>query len=229
MILKQLIKILKEDLQYEFKNVDLINEAITHRSFNGRNNERLEFLGDGILNFIIAEQLFQLFPTLKEGELSRLRSNLVKEETLATLARQLNLSQSIRLGIGEAKSGGALRDSILADALEAIIAAIYLDSSFEICRERVLAWYKPLLKKVNPKKPMKDPKSALQELLQAEKFSLPEYNIVRTKGEAHQQTFWVSCTVAEISYTSEGQGQSRRKAEQAAAQNFLTYLLKKRK
>lgn len=212
-------------LGYQFNSIDLLRRALTHRSYKKENNERLEFLGDGILNFVIAEYLFSQFAQLNEGDLSRLRASLVKGETLAKLARQFELNHYICLGIGELKSGGAERDSILADALEAIIGAIYLDSDFAYCRSRVLSWYHPMLEQLDINNTDKDPKTQLQEFLQSKKYSLPQYKIIRVEGEAHDQTFYVLCFVENLQTEAIGYGKSRRKAEQMAAQILMKQLI----
>lgn len=218
------IDYLSKRLSYTFKERSLLVAALTHRSVRGHNNERLEFLGDSILNFIIAEGLFHRYPKAKEGELSRLRAMLVKGETLATLANEFFLGDYLRLGVGELKSGGAQRESILADALEAIIGAIYLDAGFEECKQRVLGWYESRLQALSPSKMLKDPKTRLQELLQAKKYPLPSYDILKIEGEAHEQTFYVVCHVEGFVKDTQGKGRSRRKAEQEAAKKFLMLL-----
>jgi ribonuclease-3 len=217
------LDILITKLNYQFNNPILLKAALTHRSVPGNNNERLEFLGDSVLNCVIATALYQRFPQAKEGELSRLRANLVKGETLAKLAQEFELSHYLRLGAGEIRSGGAQRESILADALEAVIGAIYLDSNFDICKSLILSWFDPRLNAV-ASTDLKDPKTELQEYLQAKKYPLPNYAIVEITGEAHAQFFHIQCQVAELSLISEGHGRSRRKAEQEAAKNLLELL-----
>lgn len=215
------LQLLVEKIDYTFSDIKLLQSALTHRSVRGANNERLEFLGDAALNFIIAEALYQKHPEAREGELSRLRASLVKGETLAVLARQFKIANYLRLGAGELKSGGAHRASIQADAIEAIIGAILLDSDFETCQEVILSWYQSRLDASDLVKELKDPKTQLQEYLQSKKYPLPQYSILKIKGEAHAQVFQVKCKVKGLAYSSEGQGQSRRKAEQEAATNFL--------
>lgn len=210
-------------LNYQFNNLALLKAALTHRSVPGNNNERLEFLGDSVLNCVIATTLYQRFPKAKEGELSRLRASLVKGETLAKLAKEFDLSHYLRLGAGEIRSGGAERESILADALEAVIGAIYLDANFDACKELVLSWFGPRLDAV-ASFDLKDPKTELQEYLQAKKYPLPIYSIIAITGEAHAQLFHIQCQVAELNLVSEGQGRNRRKAEQEAAKNLLEIL-----
>ncbi len=208
-------------LGYEFKDKELLQLALTHRSVSDKNNERLEFLGDSLLNFIIAEALFHHYPNLKEGELSRLRSNLVNGTTLAALAREFRVGDCLILGIGELKSGGFQRDSILADSLEAIIAAIYLDSDFQKCREKVLAWFDGRLKNVLTMKHLKDPKTRLQEYLQSHQLPLPQYSILAVEGEAHAQIFHVQCKVQGLDIVTKSEATTRRSAEQQAAEDFL--------
>lgn len=208
-------------LGYAFKDPQLLERALTHRSVPGGNNERLEFLGDSVINFIMAAELYERFPNAKEGQLSRLRSTFVKGETLAEIAKDLQLGDAIRLGPGELKSGGFERVSILEDVMEAITGAIYLDSSMDICRECVLRWYGDRLDQASLQNQYKDPKTQLQELLQKDRFPLPEYVLVKTEGEAHEQTFYIHCVVESVGLTAEGVGTSRRRAEQQAAERML--------
>ena len=208
-------------LNYHFTNEDLLQTALTHRSASKKNNERLEYLGDSILNFVIAEALFEQFPTYDEGILSRMRSSLVKQDSLADIGRDLKLGDYLKLGVGELKSGGFQRDSILADAVEAIIAAIYLDSDFETCKKTVLLWFADKLKTIPPDLHQKDAKTRLQEYLQARQLSLPKYDIVKTEGEGHEQRFFVRCLVSDLNNESMGEGSSHRRAEQNAAENYL--------
>lgn len=212
---------LAKRLSHSFVNDNLLTQALTHRSFGAHNNERLEFLGDGALNFIIANQLYQRFPKLAEGDLSRLRAQLVKEATLSDLAISLNLGDALRLGEGELKSAGWRRPSILADALEAIIGAIYLDSGFAAAEAFVLGLYTGKLETIDPNVIDKDPKSLLQELLQSKKIAVPEYTVTFTSGEAHAQKFVVECFVEKYAIRTVGEGTSRRIAEQQAAQLAL--------
>lgn len=213
-----------QKLGYEFHNPGLLEAALTHRSIRGNNNERLEFLGDSIVNFIIAAALYQQFPNAKEGDLSRLRASLVKGDTLAELAQEFELGSYLRLGAGELKSGGFRRKSILADAMEAVIAAIYLDGGMAVCQERVLRWYELRLQEIGRGSGLKDPKTRLQEFLQARKISLPDYSVLSIQGEAHQQIFRVACRIEKYAYVTEGVGSSRRSAEQQAAQKYLEFL-----
>ncbi|MDX9951077.1 MAG: ribonuclease III [Methylophilaceae bacterium] len=205
-------------LDYQFRQSSLLQQALTHRSHGSQNNERLEFLGDGVLNFIIAHQLYRRFPKLSEGDLSRMRAQLVKEPTLSEVAVELGLGDHLRLGEGELKSGGWRRPSVLADALEAIIGAAYLDGGFEAAEAMVVRLFSPLLEKLDPKAIGKDPKSRLQEYLQGRKMDLPEYKLLATEGEAHCQTFQVECHIARMNITTAGHGTSRRAAEQQAAE-----------
>ncbi len=205
-------------IAYDFQNESLLIQALTHRSHSGANNERLEFLGDGALNFIIAHQLFKRFPNLSEGDLSRLRAQLVKESTLSEIAITLNLGESLRLGEGELKSSGWRRPSVLADALEAIIGAVFLDGGFDAAEAFVVGIYKPLLDQINPKAIDKDPKSLLQEYLQGRKMDLPEYSVLATEGDAHCQIFRVECHIPKLKITTHGEAASRRAAEQQAAE-----------
>ena len=208
-------------LIYKFVNVNLLNQALTHRSYSAQNNERLEYLGDGALNFIIANQLFQRFPTLAEGDLSRLRAQLVKEATISEIAFSLDLGEALKLGEGELKSAGWRRPSILADALEAIIGAVYLDGGFTAAEALVLHLYMDKLNTIDPNIIDKDPKSLLQELLQGKKSAVPEYTVTQTSGEAHAQLFVVECNIPKHNIHTIGEGASRRVAEQQAAQLAL--------
>jgi ribonuclease-3 len=212
-------------LGYSFKDEKWLKLALTHRSVSGNhNNERLEFLGDSILGMIIAEYLYQQFPQEKEGRLTRLRANLVKQDSLAEIARQLKLGDYLHLGAGELKSGGFRRDSILADALEAILGAIYLDAqNIDPCRECLLRWYGQRLQEVGVEVVLKDPKSRLQEYLQSRHLTLPTYSVQATWGEDHNQTFQVQCLIDNIPPVL-ATGASRRHAEQAAATIILQQL-----
>ncbi len=214
---------LKSHLDYKFADEDLLETALTHRSVTQNNNERLEYLGDAVLGMVIAEELYIRFPRANEGELSRLRASLVKGETLAEIALSFDLGDMIRLGQGELKSGGFRRKSILADAFEAILGAIYLDGGFESCRTIILKQFSSRLDTVSPETAEKDPKTRLQEYLQASKQSLPGYEIVDVTGEEHAQTFTVECVVTGMPPVR-AQGSSRRKAEQATAVIILEKL-----
>lgn len=215
------VKTLCRRLGYDFKDADLIKWALTHRSAGSPHNERLEFLGDGILNFVVALALFERFPSANEGELSRLRATLVKQDTLAKLARNLKIGDALQLGSGELKSGGFRRDSILADALEAIFGAVYLDRGFDACRQLILHHYAEDFALATPGEVLKDPKTRLQEVLQSRKIALPQYRMVSVTGEAHEQTFRLACAIPGLGVETEGIGSSRRKAEQEAAAKAL--------
>ncbi|MCB5184795.1 ribonuclease III [Methylobacillus gramineus] len=220
---------LVRQLAHDFKDKELLTRALTHRSYASVNNERLEFLGDGVLNFLVAHQLYQRFPKLPEGDLSRLRAQLVKEQTLSEIAISLSVGDFLKLGEGELKSGGWRRPSVLADALEAIIGAIFLDGGYPAAEAVVIRLFQPLLEKIDPQAIGKDAKSLLQEYLQGRKIDLPEYEVLATEGEAHCQTFRVSCHIPKFQITSEGKGSSRRAAEQLAAQAAYEQLLEKGK
>lgn len=211
-------------LGHVFRTEALLHQALTHRSFGSPHNERLEFLGDSVLNCVIATQLFQRFPELAEGELSRLRANLVRQDALVRVAQGLQVGDHLRLGEGELKSGGFRRPSILADAVEALIGATYLDGGFEAASRVVERLYESQLAQLDPRESGKDPKTALQEFLQARKLSLPVYTLVGTRGEAHAQEFEVECRVASMELQASGRGSSRRAAEQAAAAAVLDRL-----
>ncbi|CSD42802.1 ribonuclease III [Vibrio cholerae] len=215
---------LTSKLGYTFKETELLNLALTHRSANGKHNERLEFLGDSILSFVIADELYRRFPKVNEGDMSRMRATLVRGNTLAELGREFDLGDYLKLGPGELKSGGFRRDSILADAVEAIIGAIYLDSDLETARSIVLEWYHGRLEEIKPGASQKDPKTRLQEFLQGRRKPLPVYTVTNIKGEAHNQEFTVACEVAGMDKPVIGKGTSRRKAEQAAAETALEQL-----
>ena len=202
---------------YQFDNTELLQQALTHRSYGASHNERLEFLGDSVLNCVIAAELFRLFPGLAEGDLSRLRASLVNQQSLHEIALQIELGTQLLLGEGELKSGGTHRPSILADALEALIGAVFLDGGFEAARGTVLYLFDHPLKSSNPLTLGKDAKTQLQEFLQARRIPLPQYSVVTTAGEAHEQTFCVECVIPELKIRTQGKGPSRRSAEQIAA------------
>lgn len=208
---------LLKKLDYQFNDVRLFERALTHRSKSSDNYERLEFLGDSILGLTISGKLFDLYPKLSEGALTRLRATLVRKETLAKLARQLNLGDYLRLGSGELKSGGHNRDSILADALEAIFGAIYLDGGIEAARCAILKLYEQTLGQISPKTLQKDPKTRLQEYLQKHSQTLPQYRTLEVTGVAHKQHFVVECLAPGLTESVRGEGSTRRKAEQQAA------------
>jgi len=205
-----------------FANRALLEQAVTHRSHSARHNERLEFLGDSVLNFVVAALLFERYAKIDEGDLSRVRSNLVKQAALAGIAQKLDLSQYLRLGEGELKSGGFRRPSILADTLEAVFGAVFLDGGFDAARAVITRLYEPVLVNIDPKTLGKDPKTLLQEFLQGRKLSLPLYTVVATYGAAHDQQFEVECAVgAPFDVRVTAAGASRRAAEQAAAQRAM--------
>nr|WP_283777753.1 ribonuclease III [Sansalvadorimonas sp. 2012CJ34-2] len=215
---------MERKLGYTFNDPDLAVLALTHRSYGGRNNERLEFLGDSIVNFLIAEDLFRRFPEAREGQLSRLRARMVRGKTLAELAREFGLGDFLLLGSGELKSGGFRRESILADTVEALLGAIFLDSGMDACRERVQVWYASRLETLSvTDQHNKDPKTRLQEFLQSRQQKLPDYELLSVEGKAHDQTFRVSCHVQGLDST-EGTGSSRRVAEQQSARRALVAL-----
>jgi len=223
---KKNIQSLEKILNYNFNDKNLLELALTHRSFQGKNNERLEFLGDSILNFIIAELLFKKFNALPEGDLSRLRSQLVKSATLSEIGILLNLGDYLILGEGELKSSGWRRPSILADSVEAIIGAVFIDGGIKASHNLIINWFKDRIDSINPNDIEKDSKSLLQELLQAKKIPLPDYNVISIEGEAHCQYFKVSCTIPKLGVTIEGEGSSRKIAEQGAAEEMLKKLKK---
>lgn len=208
---------LERSLGHNFSCRELLELALTHRSHGTSHNERIEFLGDSILNCVVAVLLFERFADLREGELSRLRANLVRQETLFEIALTLSLGDYLLLGEGELKSGGSRRPSILADALEAVFGAVFLDAGFEKAREVILDLYQPLLAGINPYHANKDPKTALQELLQGRHLPLPQYVLQATRGEAHDQEFEVECRIPALDIRATGSGASRRAAEQEAA------------
>ncbi|GLX79416.1 ribonuclease 3 [Thalassotalea insulae] len=216
---------LSKKLGYQFNAPELLLQALTHRSAKGAHNERLEFLGDSILGFVIAQALFEKFPRENEGDLTRMRSSLVKGVTLAEIARNFGLGEYLILGPGELKSGGHRRDSILEDAVEAIIGAIFLDSDIETCKKLILTWFAQRLNTIKPGLEQKDPKTRLQEYLQGRKIPLPLYEVIATSGQSHNQEFTVKCTTSEIDTEVITKGSSRRKAEQAAASKVLDIIM----
>jgi len=215
------VTLLQTRLGHNFKNAVLLQQALTHRSHSSVHNERLEFLGDSILNCVVASLLFDRYSKIDEGDLSRLRANLVKQQSLYEIAQRLELSQFLRLGEGELKSGGFRRPSILADTLEALFGAIYLDAGFDVARDVIRALYIPILDSVDPKTLGKDAKTLLQEYLQGKKIALPQYNVVATHGAAHNQEFEIECLVPKLDIQVFGTGGSRRAGEQAAAKLAL--------
>ncbi len=216
---------LYQTLGYQFQQSAHLQTALTHRSAGNPNNERLEFLGDALLSLIIGEFLFQRFPKAKEGQLTRLRASLVKGETLAEIAQELELGHHLCLGMGEQRSGGWRRNSTLADALEAVIGAIYLDSDLLNCQQVVLKWFESRLSNLSTSTIEKDPKTCLQEYLQARQQPLPDYQVLKMQGPAHNQHFEVQCQIEGLKATR-GRGDSRRRAEQDAAYHALKLLKK---
>lgn len=210
-------------LGYTFSDKSWLDTALTHRSVGTPNNERLEFLGDAILSFIIADELYKRFPQASEGQLSRLRANLVKGETLAVIAKSLDLGDYLNLGSGELKTGGFRRASILAGAMEALIGAVYRDGGIKACRRIVVAVYRDRLDHISPTQNLKDPKTRLQELLQAQRRPIPTYQVKSVDGQAHTQVFHVECRF-DGGVMTVGEGSTRRKAEQDAAQKALDHL-----
>jgi len=218
------IAVLMQRIGYAFRDETLLETALTHRSAKSNNNERMEFLGDSILSYFISIELYQRFPEATEGELSRLRASLVKGETLGKIAAELELSEYLVMGTGELKSGGYRRSSTMADAFEAIIGAIYLDGGFDAAQDFVKRFFTERLDECDPRNAQKDPKTRLQEFMQAQSRPLPEYEVVETQGKAHNQTFRVSCRVDNLQELFYGTGTSRRKAEQMAANAALEVL-----
>jgi ribonuclease III len=216
-------------LGYAFADPDLLRQALTHRSYGTPNYERLEFIGDAVLDCVVALALFQRFPTTAEGDLSRARAHLVNQETLAQVARRLDLGGALRLGEGELRSGGADRASILADALEAVFGAVFLDGGFDAARRVIDAVFADVLRDADPTTLGKDPKTRLQEWLQAKRVPVPEYAIVGTSGEAHAQKFEVECRIPQLAIVASGSGPSRRAAEQDAAQAALAAVAEARR
>jgi ribonuclease-3 len=215
---------LESRLGYRFRNAALLDQALTHRSYGSPHNERLEFLGDGVLGCVVAELLYSRFPSLSEGKLTRLRAGLVREETLFDLARKLGLGEHLNLGDGELANTGGPRASILADALEAMFGAVLLDGGYDAARAAVLAVYGDALQELDPDRTRKDAKTRLQEYLQGRHSPLPEYRVTATRGAAHLQTFEVECVVTELGVRSSGSGSSRQRAEQQAAEGMLREL-----
>lgn len=211
-------------LEYSFQNPALLEQALRHRSSGGRHNERLEFLGDGLLNFVIADELYKRRPHANEGELSRFRASFVREATLVDLAQALQLGDFLTLGSGELKSGGFRRNSTLADAFEAVLGAVYLDGGFEPARKLVCMLYRQRLEHMPAELGLKDPKTRLQEFLQSRQRALPDYRVLDTIGQDHAQTFIVECRIEGLPTPTQGRGTSRRGAEQAAADAALAII-----
>lgn len=215
---------LQSRLGYRFRDTALLDQALTHRSYGSPHNERLEFLGDGVLGCVVAEFLYGRFPSLPEGKLTRLRAGLVREETLCERARELELNKYMHLGEGELANSGGPRASILADAMEAVFGAVLLDGGYDAARAAVLAVYGNALQELDPDRTRKDAKTRLQEYLQARRSPLPHYRVTATRGAAHHQIFEVECVVAELDVRSTGSGTSRQRAEQQAAEGVLKEL-----
>ena len=209
---------------HRFADDSLLRQALTHRSANPRHNERLEFLGDALVNLFVAQALYQRWPKADEGALTRARAELVRESSLAAIARELNLGEHLQLGPGEMKSGGHRRDSILADALEALVAAIHLDAGFDVCRAAVLPWFLPRIEALPAGQVGKDAKTRLQEWLQARQAELPEYTLIDSQGDDHDRIFQIRCSIQTPVLTAEGSSSSRRIAEQQAAERLLQQL-----
>jgi ribonuclease III len=222
--LKTSVEWLRDSLGYEFRDAGLLESALTHRSAGGAHNERLEFLGDAILNCVVAMMVFREFPNSNEGDLSRFRATLVSGEALASLATEMDIGDRLIMGSGELKSGGFRRKSILADALEAIIGAIYLDGGFDAARTVVEEAFVVKLTNLPSATELKDPKTRLQEALQAKGFPIPQYHVESISGQAHHQVFKVSCHAVALNISAQGEGQSRRAAEQAAAKSLLSQI-----
>ena len=217
---------LEERLGHRFSDARLLEQALTHRSRGADNNERLEFLGDGVLGCAVADELYGRYPQLSEGKLTRLRASLVREETLAEVGKALGMDRLLRLGEGELAAGPEPRPSILADAVEAVLGAVFLDGGYAAARSVVLAVFGAHLDRLDPERPAKDAKTRLQELLQARHRRLPEYRVVGVEGEAHRQSFRVECSVEGLDLRATGTGTSRQRAEQQAARALLELLEK---
>jgi len=216
---------LEKTLRYRFQNADLYQQALTHRSATNRNNERLEFLGDAVLDFVVSEAVYLARPDSAEGDLSKLRASLVKDESLAEIALELGLGEHLILGSGERKTGGHRRESILADALEAIFGAVFLDSGFAAAKEVIAHVYEQRYRELPDVKDLRDPKTQLQEWLQARKMALPDYELVNVSGKEHRRKFTVRCTVVEESASADAEASTRRKAEQKAARKLIEILI----
>ena len=215
------MKKLQKNISYQFSDIELLSKALTHRSVSKQNNERLEFLGDSVLGSIISEELYSRHSNIDEGQLSRLRSHLVRGNTLANLAKKLDISENLRLGQGELKSGGFRRESILADTFEAILGAVFLDSDYLTVKKVVLNLFSDLLNEVKSEESLKDFKTQLQEMLQKKGYDLPKYELLQTKGKDHNAVFYVSCHVEVLKIKVEKNAKSIKRAEQACAQSIL--------
>ncbi len=213
---------IEDKIGYRFHDRKLLTQALTHRSHGTPHNERLEFLGDSVLNCVIATLLYQRFPEIAEGDLSRVRANLVNQQSLHDLATSLDLGLHVMLGQGELRSGGSARPSILADALEALFGAVFLEGGFEVVSDVIASLFEPVMSELDPTAVAKDPKTRLQELLQGKRMALPLYTVVNVSGQAHDQVFRVECTIEEMAIQTFGEGSSRRAAEQDAAEQAYT-------
>jgi ribonuclease-3 len=222
--LNKAISWLDNTLQFRFQNADLFEQALTHRSATRRNNERLEFLGDAVLEFVVSEAVYRVRPDVSEGDLTKLRASLVKEDTLAQIALELGLGEHLILGSGERKTGGHRRESILADALEAIFGAVFLDSGIDAAKAVIDRVYESRYLELPAMKDLRDPKTRLQEWLQARRMSLPVYDLAEVSGKGHKQRFVVTCTIVETSSVTDGESTTRRKAEQKAARKMVERL-----
>lgn len=223
------INLLQKKLGYFFEKIDLLLRALTHKSFSNQHNERLEFLGDAVLNYSITNILYQRYNHINEGDMSRMRSNLVCSQTLAELAKEFDLGSYLKLGHGELKNKGYNRESILANTVEAVIGGIFLDKDINTIETLIANWYKLRLNKTNPENKQKDPKTLLQEYLQHHRLPLPIYYISQIQGQDHDQIFIINCQVSNLAYPAVGHGSSRRKAEQVAAENALKFLIETNK
>lgn len=219
-----LINKLQEKIGYIFNSREILIQALTHRSASQSHNERLEFLGDSILSYAISNALYHKFPYVDEGVLSRIRATLVRKNTLAEIAQEFNLGQYLRLGLGELKNGGFLRESILANAIEALMGSIFLDSNIQITEKLILKWYDRRLRRINLDNKHKDPKTCLQEFMQGLHLPLPVYSVIQVTGESHNQKFTIHCQIKNLNYPIIGNGFSRQKAEQDAANKALRIL-----
>jgi len=211
-------------INYRFTDQQFLQEALTHRSLGAKNNERLEFLGDSVLNLVISSRLYELHPDAQEGDLSRMRARLVRGVSLSDIAASIGLGQHLKLGEGEMKSGGFRRESILADAFEALLGAIFLDGGYKACRSEILRLFDPLIEDLPDVEDLKDAKTRLQEWLQARGRPLPEYSLMREEGADHAKIFHVQCKIPDDGHSVEAAGNSRRKAEQAAAGHLLEHI-----
>ncbi len=215
---------LEAHLGYAFQNAKLLTQALTHRSAGAQHNERLEFLGDVVLSAVITRWMFETHPDFSEGQMSQLRAQLVNKKQLVILAKQLFLNDALIVGPGEKHAVGHYRESILADAVEAVIGAIFLDSDWQKVDAIIREWYRPTFEKLDPDGPCKHSKTMLQEYAQGNRLTLPEYHVTRTVGRAHQCVFYVRCQIAELNHTTHGHGRSKQQAEQMAAQAYLIWL-----